>query len=50
MFSKEVFAPDKLLKAARAIISQKWQGREHLESILKHDRKDLIVGCDKNGW
>ncbi len=49
MFDKEVFAPDKLLKAARAIISQKCQGWEHLELILKHDRKDLIVGCDRNG-
>jgi hypothetical protein len=51
VFGKEVVAPDKpFLKAARAIISQKCQGREHLEMSLKHDRKDLIVGCDKNGW
>ncbi len=50
VFGKEVFASGKLLKAARAIISQKCQSQEHLELILKHDRKDLIVGCDKNGW
>ena len=50
MFGKEVFAPDKLLKAARAIISQKCQGWDCLELILKHDGKDMIVGSDKNGW
>ncbi len=43
VFGKEVFAPDKLLKAARAIISQKCPGWEHIELILVHDKKPLVL-------
>ncbi len=42
VFGKEVFAPDKLLKAARAIIGQKCLGWERVELILKHDKKPLV--------
>ncbi len=48
MFGKEVFAPDKLLKAARAIIGQKCQGWEHVELILKHNKKMLVTIADAN--
>ncbi len=43
VFGKKVFAPDKLLKAARAIIGQKCLGWEHVELILKHDKKLLVA-------
>jgi hypothetical protein len=49
VFGKEVFAPDKLLKAARAIIGQKCQGWERVELILKHDKKMLVTIADANG-
>jgi hypothetical protein len=46
VFGKEVFALDKLLKAARAIIGQKCLGWECVELILKHDKKPLVaIGC-----
>ncbi len=46
---KVVFTPDKLFKAARAIIGQKCLGWEHIELILKHDKKPLIAGSGANG-
>ncbi len=49
VFGKEVFAPDKLLKAARAIMGQKCQGWERVELILKHDKKMLVTIADANG-
>ncbi len=49
VFGKEVFAPDKLLKDARAIMSQKCQGWEHVELILKHDKRMLVTIADANG-
>jgi hypothetical protein len=44
VLGKEVFAPDKLFKAARAIMSQKCPGWERVEFILKHDKKPLVAG------
>jgi hypothetical protein len=43
VFGNEVFAPDKLLKAARAIIGQKCLGWERVELILKHNKKPLVA-------
>ena len=49
VLGKDVFVPDKLFKAARAIISQKCLGWEHIELILKHDKKPLVAGGGTNG-
>lgn len=49
VLGKDVFAPDKLFKAARAIIGQKCLGWERIELILKHDKKPLIAGSGANG-
>jgi hypothetical protein len=49
LFGKEVFAPDKLLKAARAIIGQKCLGWECVELILKHNKKPLVAMGVANG-
>ncbi len=49
VLGKDVFAPDKLLKVARAIIGQKCLGWEHIELILKHDKKPLVAGGGTNG-
>jgi hypothetical protein len=43
VFGKEVFAPDKLLKAARAIIGQKCLSWECVELMLRHDKKPLVA-------
>ncbi len=44
VLGREVFAPDKPFKAARAITSQKCPGWERVEFILKHDKKPLVAG------
>jgi hypothetical protein len=44
VLGKEVFAPDKLFKASRAIMSQKCLGWERIKFILKHDKKPLVAG------
>ncbi len=49
VFGKEVFALDKLLKAARTIMGQQCQGWERVELILKHDKKMLVTIADANG-
>ena len=49
VLGKDVFVPDKLFKAARAIIGQKCLGWERIELILKHDKKPLVAGGGTNG-
>ena len=49
MLGKDVFVPDKLFKAARAIIGLKCLGWERIELILKHDKKPLVAGGGTNG-
>jgi hypothetical protein len=49
VFGKEVFAPDKQLKTARAIIGQKCLGWEHVELILKYNKKPLVAIGGANG-
>jgi hypothetical protein len=48
VFAKEVFAPDKLFKAAKAVISQTCPGWEGVKLILTHDKKLLVTigGCN----
>jgi hypothetical protein len=50
VLGKDVFASDKLFKAARAIIGQKCLGWERIELILKHDKKPLVAGGGTNGY
>jgi hypothetical protein len=49
VFGKEIFAPDKLLKAARPTIGQKCLGWERVELILKHNKKPLVALGGANG-
>jgi hypothetical protein len=49
VLGKNVFAPDKLFKVVRAIISQKCLGWERIELIPKHDKKPLVAGGGTNG-
>jgi hypothetical protein len=49
VFGKEIFAPDQLLKTARAIIGQKCLGWERVELILKRDKKPLVAISGANG-
>jgi hypothetical protein len=44
VLGKEVFAPDKLFKADRAIMSQNCPGWKRVEFTLKHDKKPLVAG------